>query len=699
MDILTTAAAMNGIQKQQAQNALDLLSQGATIPFIARYRKEQTGSLDEDQLAALEKSWKSLQALEERKESICRILQEKGQLNPALQNKIDACTSTAALEELYRPFKEKKKTRASAAIEAGFEPLARKIALQKQAPETLANAEGLEQAGYILAEEIAADSKYRKLIYNTLMNQEHLQTALKKDAEDQQGIYEDYYDFSELLSKIPPHRILAANRGEKEKVLSVSISHDLDGLVLLLERRIVRNPKCRNYFDGVIKDALSRLMLPSIKREIRSELKEKANDKAIAGFAGNLEHLLMTRPVKGCRVLAWDPGYINGCKLALLDPSGTLLETQVIYPFGRSKEILSERNISQVRSLIDRWKPQLVVIGNGTASRESQELVGAALETTPDIAYVIGSEAGASVYSASAIAKEEFPDLPVEKRSAVSIGRRVQDPLSELVKIDPQSLGIGEYQHDVPQKQLKETLEFAADKAVNRVGVNINTASPALLRHVSGLTKPSITKLCKVRALHPFTSRQELSKVLSAKVYEQAIGFLRIPGSDNPLDRTGIHPESYDLTMRLLDLLGLRLSDLMKPEFKQALSHQDPDELASRLHSDSYTVADILKELQNPGLDPRDSLDGPILNKGVLHIEDLHKGMQLEGTVRNVTSFGAFVDIGLHEDGLVHISHMARRFIKDPSEVVHTGQIVTVYVLDTDVRRKRISLSLLPETA
>lgn len=702
MNIQSVIARELQITEQQVQSALDLFSQDATIPFIARYRKEQTGHLDEDQLNAIEKSWKTLNALEERKDAVRRILEEKKQLTESLAASIEACTSLAALEEIYRPYKEKKKTKASAAIEAGYGKLAEKLKMQKGTPDRIPPVD-LEQAGYILAEEIAQDPGWRQLVRHELLAKESLQAARRKEAEDPQGIFESYYEFSAPLSKIRPHQVLALERGEKEKVLSLAISADPDRLTALLSRKIVRNPSFRSWYETVIRDALSRLMLPSLKREIRSVLREKAHTQAIANFADNLEHLLMARPVKGCRVLAWDPGYVNGCKLALLDENGMLLDTEIVYPFrhsgkNRTQEV-SEKNLAQVQGLLKRWKPELVVIGNGTASRESQALIASAIQDFPQIRYVIGSEAGASVYSASPAAKEEFPDLPVEKRSAVSIGRRVQDPLSELVKIDPQSLGIGEYQHDVPAKQLKEALDFVTEKAVNRVGVNVNTASAALLRSISGLTKPSITKIIKTRSIKPIAARSELSKILSAKTYEQAIGFLRIPDSSHPLDRTGIHPESYALTEKLLALLNLEARQMGTTDFNRVLERQNAAELAQKLHADSYTISDILTELAHPGLDPRDSLDGPVLLSGILQLEDLHPGMKLEGTVRNVTSFGAFVDIGLHEDGLVHISRMSSGYVSAPSDIVHTGQIVTVYVVETDARRRRISLSLLPVSA
>lgn len=691
------------LKPSQVQSALDLLNEGATIPFIARYRKDQTGNLDEDQLRSIEQTWKYQNSLQDRKESIMQILEEKKLLTKELKSAIEGAETLASLEEIYRPYKEKRKTKASEAIAKGFGPLADKIWEQKYDPKTLTDDEGLEQAGYILAEKISDNAELRSMIRENLLKYESITSTLKKDAVDEQGVYEQYYEFSNPLNKLPSHRLLALDRGEKEKVLTVSITSDNVKLEQMLQRKLLRrNSPSREYLEAVIHDALIRLILPSIKREIRSNLREKAYEDAIKGFAANLEHLLMARPLKGQVMLSWDPGYVNGCKLAVLSDSGELLATTVVFPFkfvGKGKKPqpdspIYQEAVRETKKLLNQYHPTVVVIGNGTASRESVDLITDILKDYPDISYLIGSEAGASVYSASELAKEEFPDLPVEKRSAISIGRRIQDPLSELVKIDPQSLGVGMYQHDVPQKQLKETLDFVTDKAVNQVGVNINTASFSLLRHVSGLKKPQINKILKTRASAPITNRDQLKGLFSDQIYEQSIGFLRVVNGENPLDNTGIHPESYPLTQHLLDHEHLSLANLHAKSFKDKLTRINPDHLAKELGSDKYTVTDIIKELQSPGLDPRDSLDGPILKKGILEIEDLTPGMELQGTVRNVTSFGAFVDIGLHEDGLVHISRLADRFVKDPNEVVHTGQIVTVYVVDTDVRRKRISLSM-----
>ena len=688
------------LKKEQVVSVLDLFDEGATIPFIARYRKEQAGAMDEDQLRTIEQTRNYLISLEERKESILGILEEKKLLNDKLKKEIEACTTLTALEDVYRPYKEKRKTKASEAIAAGYEPLADEIWKQKKDPATLGDEEGLKQAGYILAERLSDRADLRNRVKEQLEKYESITSQKKKDAEDEAGVFETYYDFSNPLRNIPSHRVLALDRGEAQKVLTVSITCDQEQMEEQLARKLFKRGPAFDYLKEVLHDALTRLILPSVKREIRTSLREKAHERAIAGFASNLEHLLMTRPVKGQVLLSWDPGYAHGCKLAVLDQQGNLLETTVVFPFRGKKFSVEDRDyqraLKETRRLMDLYHPTLIVVGNGTASRESVDLIAKLLEDYPNASYVVGSEAGASVYSASELAKEEFPDLPVEERSAISIGRRVQDPLSELVKIDPRSLGIGEYQHDVSQKRLKETLDFVTDKAVNRVGVNVNTASFSLLKHIAGLTKPQINKILKARETHRFTDRKQLEKLLSPKAYEQSIGFLRIPDGDNALDRTGIHPESYDLARKLMAAENLDFSALNTKSFKDALAKLNAQKVARELSADVYTITDMIQELASPGLDPRDSLEGPILKKGVLQLEDLTPGMELQGTVRNVTSFGAFVDIGLHEDGLVHISRMAVRFVKDPKDLVHTGQIVTVYVVDVDLRRKRISLSMVP---
>lgn len=703
MDILKRTAELLGLPERQVQAAHDLLEEGATIPFIARYRKEQTGSLDEDQLRNIEQTWKYQTALQERKETVLAVLQEKSVLNDDLKKAVLDAATQAELEEIYRPYKEKRKTKASAAIEAGFGPIADSLFELKTRPDTLDD-DTLEQAGYILAERIANTPAVRQAVRTELLEKESLTSTLKKDAEDPQGIYEMFYDFTNPIKTIPHHRVLAMDRAEKEKVITVSITSDNEDIERRIRQILFGRKPVSDWMMAVIHDALIRLILPSVKREIRSELRENAHKKAIQGFASNLEHLLMARPLKGQVILSWDPGYLNGCKLAVLSKEGSLLHTCVVYPFKHGSKVSPEARfyqeaVAKTKELLRRFHPTLIVIGNGTASQESIELISSILPEFPEVSYVIGNEAGASVYSASPLAKEEFPDLPVEERSAISIGRRVQDPLSELVKIDPQSLGIGEYQHDVSQKQLRETLDFVTDKVVNRVGVNVNTASVSLLRHIAGLKKPQISKILKARENHPFTDRTELASLLSDTIYEQSIGFLRIHSGSNPLDNTGIHPESYPLAARILEKTNLSLNNMHSDAFSRTLKSLNAQRLSQELGSDPYTVSDILSELASPGLDPRDALDGPILKKGILHLEDLQPGMEMEGTVRNVTSFGAFVDIGVHEDGLVHISQLADRFVKDPNEIVHVGQVVRTRILEVDPKRKRIALTMRSQNA
>lgn len=702
------------LREKQVEAVLELLDEGATIPFIARYRKERTGSLDEEQIREIELMHKYQLSLQEKKESIAHLIEEKGLLSEAIQKRIDACEKLAELEELYRPYKEKKKTKATAAIEAGLEPAAKQILRQDRQNSVdrvvnywskkinMPEEEVREGIGFILAQQFSDDEKIRAQVLREMQKFGNLKTSLKKGAEDEHGTYEIYHDFTTPVQKLKGHQVLAINRAEKEKIITVAFDFDQDRLFDQIGRRMIRNRDSdyAGMLQEAIKDSCKRLIIPSISRQIRRELKEKAELNAIDKFRGNLEHLLMTRPLESQKVLGFDPAFRTGCKLAFLDEKGDVLHIDVIYP--HSGDHARAQADEKIRKLLKTYQPQTIAIGNGTASRESESFVADLLKDFPQIQYALVSEAGASVYSASDLAREEFPDLTVEKRSAVSIGRRIQDPLSELVKIDPKSIGVGEYQHDLPPKQLDEALDFTITKVVNQVGVNINTASPSILKYISGLNKTSIKKLLDQRSKHPFTSRKEIAAVkgISAKIFEQAAGFLRINEAENPLDQTGIHPESYDLANKVIALLNLDLRQFRTESFIKALksyqNEQRINEIAKKTGTDPVIVLDILKELENPGLDPRKSLDGPILKKDVLELKDLKTGMQLQGTVRNVTSFGAFVDIGLHEDGLVHISKMANRFISDPSEVVSTGQIVTCYVLSTDEKRNRVQLSLLP---
>lgn len=703
-NIIEQLASTLKISTKQIEEVLSLLSEGATIPFIARYRKERTGNLNEDQIRAIEEQYKYQENLLKRKEDVIRLIDEKGLLTEEIRNSVLACSKLTEIEDVYRPYKEKKKTKATEAIKAGLEPLAKKIMAFpiKGSIEALASGynmdvdKALEGASYIIAEWISDNANTRKYIRNYVYNNGLITSKLKPKAVDENKLYEMYYNFSERIKYAKHFHILAMNRGEEKKILSVGLEYDLDYIQANQENKWIKNKESYvvDIIKSCIKDSLKRLIMPSIEREIRSELTDNASKKAIETFQANLENLLLTRPVKNSRVLGFDPAFRTGCKLAVLDYSGALLEIAVIYPHEPHND--KAGSAKKMLELIDKYNIDLIAIGNGTASRESEKFVSEVIKGSK-VKYVIVSEAGASVYSASSLAKEEFPDLTVEKRSAVSIGRRIQDPLSELVKIDPKSIGIGEYQHDVNQKELNESLDFTVSKVVNEVGVNVNTASKSILKYISGLTKSVIEKIYKAKEERAFTSREDLKNVkgISDKVYEQAVGFLRVKGA-NPLDNTGIHPESYELTNRLLKELNLDIKDINNTTFKNVLSKANVKELSTKLESDTFTIEDIIKELSTPGLDPRDSLEAPILKSDILELKDLKVGMELQGTVRNVTSFGAFVDIGLHDDGLVHISKMAKTFVKDPKEVVNVGDIVTVYVCDVDKDKQKVALSLIP---
>lgn len=702
------------LKEQQIKEVLSMLEEGATIPFIARYRKEKTGNLNEDQIRAIEEQYKYQENLLNRKNDVIRLIDEKGLLTPEIQDAILKCHKLTEVEDIYRPYKEKKKTKASEAIKNGLEPLAKMImsfpttgSLEEMAKKFINenikdSSSALEGAGYIIAEWISDNASYRKWIRYNVFTNGTISSKLKKNAQDEHKLYEMYYDFTDRIKYIKHYRVLALNRGEKEKVLSVSIDMDNEVIQNYLEGKLIKNKDSFvvDLVKEAIKDSLKRLILPSIEREIRSELTETADKQAIKTFSTNLEHLLLTRPIKGMVVLGFDPGYVNGCKLAVVDKNGKYLDSTVIKPFLNSsnQDKYLEQSKIIVKNLIEKYKVDIISIGNGTASRESEKFCADLIRDYKlNCKYVITSEAGASIYSASKLAIEEFPDLAVEKRSAVSIGRRLQDPLSELVKIDPKSIGVGEYQYDVNQKELTEALDFTTSKVVNEVGVNINTASKSILKYVSGLTKSVIENLYKAKEEKKFTSRLEIKDIkgMSNKIYEQSIGFLRIPDGTNPLDKTGIHPESYDLTNKLLAKLQLDIKDINTQEFKDTLSKQKAITLAEELNSDIYTIEDIIKELLNPGLDPRDELEAPILKSDILHLEDLKIGMELQGTVRNVASFGAFVDIGLHDDGLIHISKMSNSFVKDPNDIVHVGDIVTCYVSDIDLTKQKVQLSLI----
>ena len=692
------------IKINQIKAVLTLLEEGSTIPFIARYRKEATGALDENQITKIEEKYRYYNNLMERKETVIRLIDEKGMLTYEIKKNILNCTKLVEVEDIYLPYKEKKKTKATEAIKMGLEPLAKAIMAfpTKGSLESLCgivpNVEkevALENAKYIISEWISDNAYYRKFVRNYIWNNASIVSKIKKNAVDEKKTYEIYYDFTEKVKYIKPYRVLAINRAEKENVISVKLDYDNDYIFNSLSNKIIKNKESFvvDYVNDAIKDALKRLIYPSIERDVRSELTEKSEDNAIEVFKDNLENLLMTRPVKGYRVLGFDPAFRTGCKLACLDEKGNVLHKDVIYPH----EPKNEKEASRIKllNLIKTYNINLIAIGNGTASRESEEFVANTIKDLKDVYYTIVSEAGASVYSASKEAQREFPDYEVQERSAVSIGRRVIDPLSELVKIDPKSIGVGEYQHDVNSKKLTESLDNTVSKVVNEVGVNINTASNFILKYVSGLTATVINKIQKFKEKKEFTSREEIKKLTTDKVYEQCVGFLRINNSINPLDNTGIHPESYELTSKLLKLLNLDIKDIKTEEFKHKLENIDLEKLTKELNSDIYTVTDIIKELKNPGLDPRSEAPETILRSDVLTIDDLSIGMELKGTVRNVASFGAFVDIGLHDDGLLHISKMSKNFVKDPKDIVSVGDILTVYISDIDKSKGKVQLSLI----
>lgn len=706
MDSKKVLAQKLNIKESQVEAVLTLLKEGATIPFIARYRKEMTGSLDEEQIRVIEKEYEYLENLKKRKEDVIRLIAEKELLTPELQAQIEACEKLSEVEDLYRPFKEKKKTKASEAIKKGLEPLAKKImafpvrgSMEELTKEfDMPMKEAVTGAKYIISEWISDNAYYRKYIKNELFYHGMLVSKLKKKCVDEKKVYEMYYDLQEKIRYAKHYRVLAMNRGEKEGILQVSIEFDHDKIVNYLESKIIKNPQSFvvQEVKEAIADSLKRLIYPSVEREIRAMLTEEASLKAIETFKDNLEHLLLTKPIKGKVVLGFDPAFRTGCKLAVLNPFGDVLEIATIFPHEPKREL--EKSAEVLRSLIQKYGVQIVAIGNGTASRESEAFVAKAISGT-GVKYNLVSEAGASVYSASPLAIAEFPDLTVEKRSAISIGRRIQDPLSELVKIDPQSIGVGEYQHDVNQKELKEALGFTVSKIVNEVGVNINTASSSILSYISGLTKKTIQSILDFRKKKPFTSREEFLKLpgFSEKVYEQSVGFLRINDGSNPLDKTRIHPESYELTKALLNQLHLNSEEIGSERVQAVLSNVDVSSLAQELDSDVYTIQDIIEELMHPGLDYRDQLDDVLLKSDVLTIDDLAVGMELQGTVRNVASFGAFIDIGLHNDGLVHISKMSKEFVSNPSDIVSVGDIVTCYVIGVDKEKEKVSLSFLKE--
>ncbi|PDY14614.1 RNA-binding transcriptional accessory protein [Bacillus pseudomycoides] len=702
-----------GFTEKQVRHVIQLTEEGNTVPFIARYRKEWTGSLDEVQIRAILERWQYMMQLEDRKEEVLRLINEKGKLTEDLHHHILSATKLQEVEDLYRPYKEKRRTKATIAKDKGLEPLAEWLLLfTKEDPtgkakefvnaekEVQSAQEALQGAQDIIAELISDNAAYRSWIRNVTFKKGMIASSVKDEEKDEKNIYEMYYGYEEPLQKIVPHRVLAMNRGEKEEVLKASVVPPIEEIVRFLHKKVIHDVsfESADYVQLAIEDGYKRLIQPSIEREIRKELTEKAEEQAIHIFSENLRNLLLQPPMKGKVVLAVDPAYRTGCKLAVVDDTGKVLHIDVIYPHPPVRKYEDAK--AKVVSILEKYQVQMIAIGNGTASRETEEFIVDVLQVVPqDVFYIIVNEAGASVYSASDLAREEFPDLQVEERSAISIGRRLQDPLAELVKIDPKSVGVGQYQHDVSQKRLNESLTFVVETAVNQVGVNVNTASVALLQYVSGLSKTVAKNIVKKREEDgKFTKRTELKGIprLGAKTYEQCIGFLRILEGKNPLDRTSIHPEQYKNVELLLKSLGLSIDDVGQPHLQKCLEGVELSKLSQEINIGEPTLIDIIDALISPERDLRDELPKPLLKKGILKLEDLKRGMELEGTVRNVVDFGAFVDIGVKQDGLVHISKLSKQFVKHPLDVVSVGQIVKVWVDDVDMKKGRVALAMLP---
>ena len=710
--IINEIASELNISIKQVEVTLKLLEEGNTIPFIARYRKEVTGALTEEEIRKIEEVYSYQVNLLKRKEDVIRLIDEKGLLTDELKEEIMNATRLVEVEDLYRPYKEKKKTKATLGIKAGLEPLSLDMLKftdfnlleesKKYINDLVKNTdEVIENVKYVIAEKISDEAEYRKFIRNYIYNNGSIKSKKKKNAEDEKGIYKNYYDYIEPIKKTKSFRVLAINRGEKEDVLSVSLEYNKEDVLKYLKRKIIKNEHI-SYVQEIIEaitDSMDRLILPSVEREVRSMLTDKAMDVAIDSFAKNLEALLMIPPLKEKMVLALDPAYRTGCKLAVLDRTGNPLCIEVIYPTPPHNQILESKKV--VLKLLNDYKIDVVAIGNGTASRESERFIADTIkEADHPVSYVMVNEAGASVYSASELGIKEFPDLTVEKRSAISIGRRLQDSLSELVKIEPKSIGVGLYQHDVKQKELSDTLDFTVLKAVNKVGVDVNTASPSLLKYISGLNKKSIDAIINYRiANKKINSRDEIKKIkgVTDKMYEQSIGFLRIMDGKNPLDETSIHPDNYNDALKILDKLNLKVSDIGTDTMLTKLTEVNLDNIRNSLNIDKYTFDDIIESFRKPHRDPREDAPLPILKSDVLTIDDVKIGMELTGTVRNVLPFGLFIDVGLHNDGLAHISHLSKDYVKDPSDLFSVGDIVTCYVIGIDKNNEKISLSLLKE--
>lgn len=697
MTIIESIAEKLKLRVEQVQATLDFLDQGATIPFIAHYRKAQTGNLDEEQLHKIKQAYQRQTSLEKRKHELLQILADKNLLRDDLRDSVVNALTLTSLEEICRPYVEKKrKNKARLALEAGFGPLAEALWSQQVDPSTLANQEDLEQASYILAQRISENYKWRGLVRQAIEKYGFLVATHKEsNALDSKGLYKKYYAFKESLSSISVHRLLILLRGARENILNLSISIQLGPLEDLLAGQVISTTgKAKEYFQKIIHESLARLMLPALKKEVLGSFQEKAYQLAMEDFGINLEYLLMSPPIKDQIILAWDPGYTRGCKMAMLSPLGDVLDTKVVYPFGSQKK--REKALSQTRKFLLHWEPSLVVIGNGAGYLESIELWNTLLKEFPTLSYTVVPKTGISLYTHSPRAKQEFPDFSSEELAAVSLGRRAQDPLKELVKMDPQTLGIGEYQYDLPASKLKEILQFVTYKVVNRIGVNINTASSALLEYVAGLDSLQIQRILSTRNVQPFRSRNELKELLSPFSYEQAIGFLRIENGSNPLDQTAIHPESYSLATQILEICGLSLQSFDPIVFNSRLKKLDIPLVATKLESDPYTIADIIEELIHFNLDPRETKQSLPAWKQVIKLEDLSPGMKLKGVVRNVTSFGVFVDVGCSVEGIVHISHLSREYVENPCKIVHLGQVINVYVYDVDKSKNRLSLTMVP---
>ncbi|PGT82642.1 MULTISPECIES: Tex family protein [Bacillaceae] len=701
------------INIKQVANVISLLEEGNTVPFIARYRKEQTGALDEVQIRDISEKWTYIQNLENRKEEVLRLIEEQGKLTEQLAVDINKAMKLQQVEDLYRPYKQKRRTKATVAKEKGLEPLATWILSLPSEGDIQLKAKGfineekgvtsveeaIQGAKDIVAEQISDQPKYRQWIRELTFRKGSISSVAKDEEKDEKNVYEMYYEYEEPIQKIVPHRVLAINRGEKEDILRISLQSPTDQILDYLQKEELKGKKSvvNDLVIETIEDAYKRLIQPSIEREIRKELSEKAEDRAIHIFSENLRNLLLQPPLKGRMVLGVDPAFRTGCKLAVVDPTGKMLHIGVVYPHPPVNK--KEQAKEKVVDVIKQFNIEVVAIGNGTASRETEQFIADILrELAGDISYLIVNEAGASVYSASELAREEFPNLQVEERSAVSIARRLQDPLAELVKIDPKSVGVGQYQHDVSQKKLNESLTFVVETVVNQVGVNVNTASSSLLQYVAGLSKAVANNVVKKREeLGRFSNRKQLKDIprLGAKTYEQCIGFLRVLDGDHPLDRTSIHPERYGEVEKLLKQLNVSLADLGSEVLKDKVKSLNLKETADVLSIGELTLKDICDALIRPERDPRDEVAKPLLKKDVLKLEDLQQGMELQGTVRNVVDFGAFVDIGVKQDGLVHISKLSRSFVKHPLDVVSVGDVVTVWVDDVDFKKGRVALTML----